>query len=298
MSNNSVWTERRTVVASDGVELCVRECGSTNHPTLLLVHGFPDSSRSWDKLAAVLAPSWHVVVYDVRGAGESSTPSSRKGYALEQLADDFFAVVDSIKVENPDGSRRKVHVFAHDWGSIQTWEAVTDPRAEGVVATYTSMSGPCIDHIGHLMRTAPMKHPISFLGQTAKSWYVYFFHLPVIPELLWRLPTAKRIFSGRPTLRRDGSNGVNLYRANIARRMFKPGQRRTELPVHVIVLTKDIFVSPFMTSAVTPWASDLTWSEIKAPHWAQEDHTEAVASTLTGYLLDRDRPAERATLGA
>jgi len=59
------------------------------------------------------------LAYDVRGAGESSCPASRSGYRFDQLVSDIDAVIDSLGVG-------RVHVLAHDWGSIQAWPAVTD----------------------------------------------------------------------------------------------------------------------------------------------------------------------------
>ncbi|QRN78945.1 MAG: alpha/beta fold hydrolase, partial [Nocardiopsis sp. BM-2018] len=58
-------------------------------PTLLLVHGYPDNATVWDSLVADLAADYHVVSYDVRGAGRSTAPDDRSGYLMDQLADDL-----------------------------------------------------------------------------------------------------------------------------------------------------------------------------------------------------------------
>jgi pimeloyl-ACP methyl ester carboxylesterase len=110
----------RVITASDGVQLAVVECGQPAAPTVLLVHGYPDTHRIWDDVCAALAADHHVVRYDVRGAGRSGRPADLRGYRLDQLADDLFAVAAAVSPSRP------VHVAAHDWGSVQAWHAVTD----------------------------------------------------------------------------------------------------------------------------------------------------------------------------
>ena len=132
-------------VESAGVRLAVFESGAAaaggpgqsnaagpTVPTVLLVHGYPDTHRVWDQLAAELDADHHVVRYDVRGAGQSGAPADLRGYRLDQLADDMFAVADAVSAD------RAVHVVGHDWGSIQAWHAVTDPRAAMRIASFTT----------------------------------------------------------------------------------------------------------------------------------------------------------------
>lgn len=280
MSNNSAWVAGDKVVSTDGVELAVFTSGDVSKPRMLLLHGFPDSHEVWTPMLQHLG-DWHVVAYDVRGAGESTAPSSRDGYRVEQLADDLFAVVDAVGAP--------VHLVAHDWGSIQAWEAVTDPRAVGRITSFTSMSGPCLDHIGYLLRVLPRSHPGAAVGQALKSWYVGFFHIPRLPELVWKTSLASRLFGGRATLARDGSNGVELYRANMRRLLKHPRERRTELPVQVIELTKDRFVGPNLLRDIELWAPDLTRRQLESSHWAQRAHPDLVAALASNF-------AERATV--
>lgn len=64
--------ERR--VRTGGVELCVAELGDDRQPTVVLVHGYPDSKEVWSEVAVRLADRFHVVLYDVRGHGRSTAP--------------------------------------------------------------------------------------------------------------------------------------------------------------------------------------------------------------------------------
>lgn len=234
--------ERR--VPTGGVELCVAELGDTHQPTVVLVHGYPDSKEVWSEVAVRLAERFHVVLYDVRGHGRSTAPRPlRGGFTLEKLTDDFLAVIDAVSPGRP------VHVVGHDWGSVQSWEFVTVKRTEGRIASFTSMSGPSLDHFGHwingrLRRPTPRRIG-QLLGQGAKSWYVYLLHTPALPELAWRGPLGKRWPAilerfekvpggGYPTssLPQDAAHGAWLYRDNVRARLRRP---RTDAYAHAPV---------------------------------------------------------------
>ncbi|WP_368855655.1 alpha/beta fold hydrolase, partial [Klebsiella pneumoniae] len=68
-------------------------------------------------------------------AGQSSAPKGMRNYTFARLTDDFIAVNDALSPSKP------VHLIAHDWGSIQSWEFVTEERLRGRIASYTSCSG-------------------------------------------------------------------------------------------------------------------------------------------------------------
>lgn len=115
-------------VRSGDVTLAARAWGDPVRPTVVLVHGYPDNSEVWDALAGLLARDFHVVAYDVRGAGQSTAPTRTHAYRLGKLTDDFVAVIDAVSPNRP------VHLVAHDWGSIQGWAFVTEERLRGRIA--------------------------------------------------------------------------------------------------------------------------------------------------------------------
>ncbi|MFI0353697.1 SDR family oxidoreductase [Actinomadura sp. 9N407] len=281
-------------VRGDGVDLAVYEQGDPSRPTVLLVHGYPDTHAVWDEVAERLAARFHVVRYDVRGAGASSRPFGRRRYGLDYLMADMQAVLDATA---PD---RKVHLVGHDWGSIQSWEAAcTMPER---FASFTSISGPCLDHVAHWTRrniTRPtprnLKHAA---GQGVRSWYIYFFQTPLLPETLWRAGLAKpfsrvleigegvRPRPGHParTLSRDGAAGVGLYRANMLERLRKPRDRRTDVPTQVIVPTRDLFVSPHLVGSLGDRVPNLSLRPIDAGHWVPRSHPDVVARWIAEHV--------------
>jgi pimeloyl-ACP methyl ester carboxylesterase len=180
-------TRERRVRVAEGVELSVRERGNAAAPTVVLVHGYPDSKEVWSPVAERLAGRFHVVQYDVRGCGASTAPRPlRGGFTLEKLTGDFLAVADAVSPEAP------VHLVGHDWGSVQGWEFATAAATKGRIASFTSISGPSLDHFGHWiadrLRRPSARGVRQLLGQGAKSWYVYALCTPVLPERAWRGP--------------------------------------------------------------------------------------------------------------
>ncbi|MFC0435007.1 SDR family oxidoreductase [Kutzneria buriramensis] len=285
-------------VTSDGVKLAVYEQGDPAKPTVLLVHGYPDTHLMWNDVAARLVEDFHVVSYDTRGAGKTGKPSTVDGYRLEHLAHDLIAVADAVSPDRP------VHVVAHDWGSIQAWEAVTEPANADRIASYTSISGPCLDHIAHWMRRPSPK----VVRQLLHSWYIGFFHLPVLPALAWRLWLGRnwsrvlRIADGvprraghpAPTITKDGINGMSLYKANFRPVMRNPRERRTTVPVQVIHPERDRYATAPLTENLQRWAPKLWRRTVPASHWVALTHPEVVARMATEFIRHVDgAPATR-----
>ncbi|MGI5507219.1 SDR family oxidoreductase [Lentzea sp. CA-135723] len=268
---------------SGEVELAVQVRG--DGPTVVLVHGYPDTHEVWDRVAALLEKDFRVVTYDVRGAGESTAPSTEDGYRLERLAADLFAVIDAVSPDEP------VHIVGHDWGSIQSWEAVTTPGAR--IATFTSISGPCLDHMGHWSRKGLS---IAHIRQFLRSWYIGAFHLPVLAPLFWRLylgprwGAALRRLEGvkvtpARTITRDAVRGISLYRANIRQVMRAPRQRLAPMPVQVIQPTRDRYIRTEPLD-LERWVPSLRRRKIAAGHWAPLSHPAPLARMISEFVTD------------
>jgi NAD(P)-dependent dehydrogenase (short-subunit alcohol dehydrogenase family)/pimeloyl-ACP methyl ester carboxylesterase len=288
---------RERWVRTGGVELCVAELGDPSGPTVVLVHGYPDSKEVWSGIASRLAERFHVVVYDVRGHGRSTAPQPlRGGFTLEKLTDDFLAVVDAVSPDRP------VHLVGHDWGSVQAWEFTTVKRTEGRIASFTSLSGPSLDHFGHWINQR-VKRPTprrvgQLLGQGAKSWYVYLLQTPLLPELAWRGPLGKywpRILErvekvpgdGYPTssLPTDAAHGAWLYRDNVRARLRRPrGDAYAHAPVQLITPLGDAFLSEKLYDGLERWVPQLTRRTIPAKHWIPRSRPDQLAAWISEFV--------------
>ncbi|MFB7463786.1 SDR family oxidoreductase [Streptomyces sp. NPDC056224] len=298
---------RERWVSTGGVELCVVELGEADRPTVVLVHGYPDSKEVWSEVAERLASRFHVVLYDVRGHGRSTAPQPlRGGFTLEKLTDDFLAVAEAVSPDRP------VHLVGHDWGSVQGWEFATAARTEGRIASFTSMSGPSLDHFGHWIKqrmTRPTpRRAAQLLGQGAKSWYVYMLHTPVLPELAWRGPLGKRwpailqrvekVPAGSyPTasLPSDAAHGAWLYRDNVRPRLRRPRpDAYAHAPVQLITPTGDAFLSERLYDDLERWAPDLLRRTLPAKHWVPRTRPDQLAAWIIEFVTTREEPATRA----
>ncbi|MFK4224481.1 SDR family oxidoreductase [Streptomyces sp. NPDC019890] len=288
---------RERWVRTGGIELCVAELGDATQPTVLLVHGYPDSKEVWAEVAGRLADRFHVVLYDVRGHGRSTSPAPlRGGFTLEKLTDDFLAVVDAVSPDKP------VHLVGHDWGSVQSWEFVTVQRTEGRIASFTSMSGPSLDHFGHWIKRR-MSRPTprrvgQLLGQGAKSWYVYMLHTPVLPELAWRGPLGKqwpkilqrmeKVPAGgypTPSLPQDAAHGAWLYRDNVRARLRRPRlDAYAHAPVQLITPTGDAFLSERLNDELGEWVPQLTRRSLPAKHWIPRTRPDQLSAWIGEFV--------------
>ncbi|MEX2554873.1 MAG: alpha/beta fold hydrolase, partial [Actinomycetota bacterium] len=294
-------TERR--VDSRGVSLAVREHGDDTAPTVVLVHGFPDTSRVWDEVVERLQARYHVVTYDVRGAGDSSAPRGPRGYALERLAEDLAAVIDAVSPGRP------VHVVGHDWGSIQSWEAVTTPAIAARIASFTTISGPSLDHVKSWVRRRLRSGRFGELArQGIRSWYVWAFHGPLARLAMRhgfprRFPGYLRRFErvqlreGHPaaTLGSDAGRGVSMYRTNLFPRVRASRDGHTNVPVQVIVPTRDAYVTPALLDDLDAFAPKLWRRRVGAQHWVPRTHPDVVARMVQEFVDHIEgAPASRA----
>lgn len=292
MTSTEPRTERSTVRTDDGVDLAVHTQGEPGAPVVVLVHGYPDDHTVWDGVAAILAERFRVVRYDVRGCGASSVPDGTAAYRLPRLAADLATVLDAVSPRSP------VHLVAHDWGSIQSWEAVTDPALAHRFSSFTSISGPSLDMAATWLRGSAT-HPVAGLRQLADSYYIALFNLPRLPELAVRggvldAAVTRSARAGTPwkrdrprkrAHRKDATNGLELYRANFADRMLRPRPRRTDVPVQVLAPTHDHHVTAALqTQAPAPYVTCLHTREVVGNHWVVEQRPAMVAAKITELI--------------
>lgn len=313
MTSTAVEAMQRFVDSSDDVRIAVYEQGNPDGPTLVMVHGWPDSHVLWDGVAPLLAERFRIVRYDNRGAGRSSVPKPVSAYTMSRFADDFAAVADAVAPGEP------VHVLAHDWGSAAIWEYLSRPEASDRVASFTSVSGPSADHmnrfvLGSLARPYRPIRWIRALRQLLHFTYMGGFSVPVLAPLAVRTFLADalvRMLKARdgipfeqihhaPTYKSDAANSLKVYRANYFRTIASArGDHYVDVPVQVIVNTRDQFVLPHVYDDTHNWVPRLWRRDIRAGHWAPFSHPHVLAQSVR-ELVDHieGKPASRALLRA
>ncbi|HCT81200.1 MAG TPA: hypothetical protein DGT23_32455 [Micromonosporaceae bacterium] len=262
----------RRITMDDGVQLAVRETGNPNGPTVVCVHGFPDNSRLWDGVAERLASRFRVIVYDVRGAGQSDRPKETKAYLLERLAADLATVIQEVS------PKEDVHLLAHDWGSIQVWHALGRGQK---AASFTSISGPDLDRAGEWIR-AQARRPRAWgrlAKQLASSTYIVFFQVPRAAELASRAGLISRMLR-RPVDHDDFRHGLKLYRANMFRRLTRPRPAPVKVRTQILVPTRDRFVGAGIQNA-----EGASIRSVDAGHWLPLSQPLFVAECVEEFIV-------------
>ena len=115
--------EQRKLALSTGITMNVALAGPEDAPPAMLVHGFPESHRTWREIATRLKDSVRLIMPDLRGFGESDRPQDVADYATDTLIADIFALADALGIE-------RFALVGHDWGGAIAWAAALrgDPR--------------------------------------------------------------------------------------------------------------------------------------------------------------------------
>ena len=181
-------------------------------PTVLLLHGWPDTGVLWDEVAPELVRSgFRVAIPDLRGCGRSDKPEDLESYRVHRLVSDVVAIIEALDVE-------RVHLVGHDWGANLAW----------VTASYR---GDLVDRLVPISVGHPTAFASAGLSQQVKSWYMLLFHFDGLGEAFlrkddydamhrWvRHPRTEQIIA---ELERDGQMRAHLmwYRANVRPDIF------------------------------------------------------------------------------
>jgi pimeloyl-ACP methyl ester carboxylesterase len=181
------WSVEHHQITTNGIRLHVVQSGPATGPLVLLLHGFPEFWYGWrHQLTHLANAGYRVWAPDQRGYNRSDKPPGIAAYRLELLAADVLGLIEAAGQE-------KARIVGHDWGGVVTWWIASHAshRLERAVV----INAP---H-GAVMR----RHLRSCPSQWLRSWYVGFFQLPWLPELVsrmdhWRLLVRALQESSRP----------------------------------------------------------------------------------------------------
>jgi pimeloyl-ACP methyl ester carboxylesterase len=150
----------------DGLTFDVRDEGPDDGDAVVLLHGFPQTSASWDDVAPLLHDAgYRTLAPDQRGYSPGARPRGRRAYRQSEVVGDVVGLLNAAGLD-------RAHVVGHDWGGGVAWHlAMVHPER---VRTLTAISAP---------------HPAAFIralrtsSQLFRSWYMFAFQLPFLPEL-------------------------------------------------------------------------------------------------------------------
>jgi pimeloyl-ACP methyl ester carboxylesterase len=275
----------------NGVQLHAVVAGPEDGPLALLLHGFPECWYSWrHQIPALARAGYRVVAPDQRGYNVSDKPRGVHHYTIDHLTADVAALIQAL-------GRERATLIAHDWGGVVAWRFAMDyPMA--------------VDKL--VILNAP--HPVAFFralrsdwAQRLRSWYIFFFRLPWVPEALLTLsPLASaRHFFRRTAVRRDAFSDGDLevmaaslaqpgamqamlhwYRAAFR---YRPARRAApvQAPTLLIWAEDDVALGRSLTYDLEQWVPDLRLHYIPdCGHWVQNEAPDEVNEHLLAFVQE------------
>ncbi len=285
------------IVTANGFDFHVTEAGTGDRLALCL-HGFPELGFSWRHQLPVLADlGYRAWAPDLRGYGETRPrPHRRRDYQTPLLVDDVAALIDAA---NPS----ETVLIGHDWGAALAWSfAIRQVRP---------LDRLVIMNVPHPKR---MEQGLRTFRQLRKSWYMFFFQLPWLPERLLGHDGARPIgeafskMAVHPELFGDDVLDVyrhaaaqpgalramiNWYRGLVLswRQMQKTSDATIETPTLMVWGEQDTALGRELTDGTDQYVTNLTLRYLPdASHWVQQDQPEIVNAMLTAFLRGEPVP--------
>lgn len=281
------------LVATNGIRLHVVQAGPDDGPLVILLHGFPEFWYGWRRQMPYLASAgYRVWAPDQRGYNLSDKPHRLSAYRLDDLAADVIGLADAA-------GQQQIFLVGHDWGAaVAWWVAAKYPDRIAKMVVLNVPHGAVMQN--HLRRN---------LAQLRRSWYIFFFQLPWLPERLarvqnWKIPTRVLKNSSRPgtfsesnldQYRRAWSRPkafhsmINWYRAIVQKPPTLPASPRITVPTLLIWGARDKFLGRKMAQPSINLCNNgrLVFIEA-ATHWVQHEEPQRVNALIGSFLGDEE----------
>ncbi len=262
--------------------------GPQHGPVVVLLHGFPEFCYGWRRQIEPLAfAGFRVIVPDQRGYNLSSKPSGVAAYALTELVSDVIAIADQL-------GREKIFLAGHDWGAVVAWgTALLHPRR---LAKLAVLNVPHPSVMRKFLSTRPR--------QLLRSWYMFFFQLPWLPEALFsafnfRIGSQALLRSSRPgTFSAEDlaqyhvawsqpgalTGMINWYRA-LFRDRVKFSDKIVRVPTRILWGERDAFLLAEMAHESVRYCTNAElFTFANATHWLQHEEPARVSELLIDFF--------------
>ena len=286
-----------TVKGARGVNLNAKVSGTSDAPTVILLHGFPGFHRDWRlQVPALIAANVRTIALDMRGYAQSEKSKGIENYKMELLADDVRAAITQLC---PSGYARAV--VGHDWGGAVAWSFALANETSGLFERLAVLNLPHPLRFQQALQSDP--------SQLLKSWYIGAFQIPGVAEaaltaqdslILRRLYTTEP----RPPYTSDeveryvkafntpgaAEATVNYYRAALQLGGFFSGFTESaysviDKPTLVLWGEDDAYLTTNMADPPTRLVPNCTVVKIPdATHWVMNDASDEVNERLVSFV--------------
>lgn len=284
--NQNLWTHN--YINANGIKLHYVTQGEGK--LMLMLHGFPEFWYSWRYQIPEFANNYKVVALDLRGYNESDKPKAKSAYVMQEFIKDVAGVIKGLGYDD-------CILVSHDWGGAIAWNfAYAHPE---MVERLIVLNLP---------------HPVKFaqglrtLQQLRRSYYIFLFQLPILPELVLQTGGCSTIAEAiqKTALNKNAFSPADLeaYKdaaakpgavtamLNYYRNIFQSGifnQNLTVLEVPTLMIwgEQDIALGKELTYGTQEYVRDLQIKYIpNSGHWVQQEQPELVTQYMREFLAD------------
>lgn len=281
---------KHSFVQLPGIRLHYVEKGDNSKPLMLFVHGFPEFWYSWRNQLEEFSKDYWVVAFDMRGYGDSEKPVGKENYVMKLLVGDIVNLVKEL-------GREKFTIVAHDWGAAVAWNFISSHSH--MLDKYVIINLPHPQVYVQFVRNS--------WKQFLKSWYVFFFQMPCIPELILRgndlavfnsltkgckdpsIVTEEDIEAFKFTFGKPGAftPPINYYRSSLFTKPRKePGKKlQVKVPGILIFGKNDLYLDFRMVESTKEYVENLETQIIEdANHFVQQTAPKDVNTIMRKFL--------------
>ncbi len=251
---------------------------------IILLHGFPDAWFSWEsQISTLTTEGFRVIAPDQRGYNRSDKPRGKENYRMELLVKDILGLAEKLNLKT-------FHLVGHDFGAmVAWWIAIYYPER---VASLVISNVPHPKIMNDFLR--------SHFSQMRKSWYTFFFKIPIIPEKILRVRNwkflstamAKGLSKEQRDRYRDAwsqpnaiTSMINWYRAFGKKFSTKARSLKVDIPTLILWGKKDPHLSYEMAKLSVDMCTDCKLITFEnASHWVHQDDPEEYNKCLISFL--------------
>jgi pimeloyl-ACP methyl ester carboxylesterase len=276
---------------TNGIRLHTVLAGPKSGVPVILLHGFPENWRCWiHQIPALMDAGFRVIVPDQRGYNLSDKPQGIKSYRVDELVKDILGLIDTLEYQ-------KVNLVGHDWGAIVSWMLAYENPERLQRLGILNVPHPLVMH--RFVRRD--------FEQIRRSWYVFFFQLPWLPEMGMRADDwrgAIRALRGSGKIHTFTNEDIEKYKKawsqpgamtamiNWYRAVRYQARPRRQMQIKVPTLMmwgmKDVALTHRMARPSIDHCDDgklILFPD--STHWVQHEAAEEVNHYLIDFLLDR-----------
>jgi pimeloyl-ACP methyl ester carboxylesterase len=283
---------------STGVELDVAITGTPDAPPIILLHGFPESHRTWRYVMAHFADRYHLIAPDQRGYAGSSKPEGIDAYRPQNMVADLLALADHLGIET-------FTLVGHDWGGAIAWMAALnhpDRVTRLIMAnaahpfTYQKALFDDPDQRASAQYITAMRRPDFEATVAQMGWDAYFDSRFAEPSAVSRItPEERAIYLAQWQTPGAFTAMVNWYRASPL--VVPPLEGEVERPAYLdrpfppvtqptllYWAMDDYALRPSLLDGIETLVPDLTLVKAPGGHFVPWEQPDALIAAMDGFL--------------